>query len=132
MNYLICLSTLLKKLMIKFFKIISMKTLNLVSKYIIGGIAFGLLFPLIAFIFDLHIKDMSFNLLNIKQLHVINSVHYIIDSVPIIISVVIYFVGNKIHRNEKKARLFFTESTERIRGQASILSNSTSTSIDIK
>ncbi|MCD4794319.1 MAG: response regulator [Bacteroidales bacterium] len=92
-----------------------MKNFNLVSKYIIGGIAFGLLFPLFAFIFDLLLKDLSFTLLNIKQLHVINPVHYIIDSAPIVISVVAFIVGRKIYEKEKKSRLFIEKQIVEIK-----------------
>lgn len=81
-----------------------MKNLNLIEKFTLGGIAFGLVFPIIAFTFDLHIKDLPFSWSAIKILHQINPIHYIIDTAPFIISLVAYFVGRQIYAQDEKAK----------------------------
>lgn len=82
-----------------------MKTLNLIQKFTLGGIAFGLIFPAIAFSFDLGIKNLPFTLENIQKLHAVNPIHFIIDTAPIIISIVAYLVGRRVYKHDEIAKL---------------------------
>ncbi len=82
-----------------------MKNLNLIQKFTLGGIAFGLIFPALAFTFDLAIKNLPFSLENILKLHAVNPIHFIIDTAPIIISFVAYLVGRRVYKHDEIAKL---------------------------
>ncbi|WP_372755568.1 sensor histidine kinase [Labilibaculum sp.] len=82
-----------------------MKNLNLTQKFTLYGFAFGLLFPFMAFTFDLQMKDLPFTLMSIKQIHFVNPIHYIIDTAPFIISIVAFLVGRQVYTQDMKAKL---------------------------
>ncbi len=57
---------------------------NIIRQRVILAAAFGLLFPLTAWIVDFSIKDIPFTLSGIAKIHGINPTHWFIDIIPIL------------------------------------------------
>ncbi len=76
--------------------------LNSKLKYTPLGIAFGLVFPIIAFVVDALIHQLALSLASILKLHSINPLHYIIDLAPIIIGFVAFLVGKEAQAKKEK------------------------------
>jgi len=68
---------------------------NVIRQRVILATAFGLLFPLTAWIVDSSIKDVPFSLFGIIQLHSINPIHWFIDLVPILFAIFIWYQQKK-------------------------------------
>lgn len=64
---------------------------NVIRQRVILAAAFGLLFPLIAWIIDFSIKDISFSLAGIAKLHSINPTHWFIDFIPFLFAIFTWF-----------------------------------------
>ncbi|HCT30503.1 MAG TPA: histidine kinase [Bacteroidales bacterium] len=64
---------------------------NVIRQRVILAAAFGLLFPITAWIIDFSIKDIPFSLLGIAKIHGINPTHWFIDVIPILFASVSWF-----------------------------------------
>ena len=91
-----------------------MKLNNQIFRFTLLGLMLGFLFPVLAFLADFTIKDLSISFFNLAKLHKLNPLHYIIDSAPIVISLVAFFVGKKVFEKEERAKI-------EIRNQANAL-----------
>jgi len=61
------------------------------------GFPFGIMFPMVAYIVDILVKDLQFTFRSIVHLHSINPLHWIIDTAPLILGLSFYFVINKLN-----------------------------------
>lgn len=82
------------------------------------GFPLGLLFPLIALIADVLIKDLAYNLSSVIQLHKMNPLHWIIDSAPIVLGFGFYFFVRFIERREN---LLLDKSEIRLKNEKKLL-----------
>jgi len=78
---------------------------NIVLKYTINGFIFGFFFPLLVWSFFLISDKYSFNFEDIKLMHTNNSLLYVINLAPFIISFVVFFIAGNVNKN----RLFLIE-----------------------
>ncbi|MCH8080703.1 MAG: hypothetical protein IIA06_13160 [Proteobacteria bacterium] len=65
-----------------------MLQLNIITKYTIYGIAFGLAFSLTGWMLDIINFDLAFSPAAIIQIHQNNFLHYIIDMAPFVLGIV--------------------------------------------
>ncbi|WP_375560544.1 PAS domain-containing protein [Bernardetia sp. OM2101] len=64
-------------------------------KYAIGGLVFGLFFPLFALILDgFFFKQLAFGWDIIIQLHKLNPIHFVIDSAPLVLGGAFAYMGS--------------------------------------
>jgi len=90
---------------------------NLIILYILYGAIFGLFFPLLAYIVDLISHSYSFSARNIIKLHKENSLHYIIDAVPLVLAFVAYFLISTLVKKEIKLKEKIREQRDKILDQ---------------
>jgi signal transduction histidine kinase len=65
-------------------------------RYTLFGVLFGLGFPLFSWVMDAVVfHDLPFNLASIGQIHMINSLHYIIDTAPFFLGISFGYAGLK-------------------------------------
>jgi len=83
--------------------------MNVITKYIIIGFLIGLLFPFSAYIVDIYNQNLLFTLRNIWKLHLNNPIHFILNSIPFVISFIAYFVGNKVNDINKQHKLIIEQ-----------------------
>ncbi len=57
---------------------------NIIRQRVILAAAFGLLFPITAWIIDFSFKDIPFSFVGIIKLHSINPIHWFIDIIPVL------------------------------------------------
>lgn len=88
----------------------SSETRNTIRQRVILAAAFGLLFPIAAWIVDFSIKGISFSFSGIAQLHSLNSIHWFIDLVPIIFTYTIWFI---VKKNQDKIAFLEGELNQR-------------------
>lgn len=69
-------------------------------KYPVFGTFFGLMFPIIAWIFDLTYR--SYGISQTWQMHKENPMHFIIDMAPLILGFVAYLLAKKIQKDQTK------------------------------
>ncbi|WP_420582699.1 sensor histidine kinase [Reichenbachiella sp.] len=69
------------------------KALSVHSKYTIGGVLFGLSFPLFSQFIDAMLHNLDFSLSTILLLHNQNVIHYVVDTAPIVLGVAGYLLG---------------------------------------
>ena len=64
-------------------------------KYAIGGLVFGLSFPLFAWLLDgFFFKQLAFNWAMIVKLHQVNPIHFVIDVAPLILGGAFAYMGS--------------------------------------
>ena len=73
---------------------------KLITSYILYGFLFGLFFPLLAFIIDLTVHQYPFTISNIIRIHRENFLHPIIDSAPVVLAFVAYFLISTLVKEE--------------------------------
>jgi len=81
-------------------------------RYPIGGMLFGLMFPLIAWTFDLIYRGYGIDM--IWQMHMTNPMHFIIDMAPLILGFVAYLLAIKIQKDQSKIDSYIEEQTKYI------------------
>ncbi len=60
------------------------------------GIGLGLCFPLIAIPLDIHFNELDFGWSAIGQVHSENPLHWIVDSAPLVLGTIFYFLGKNV------------------------------------
>ncbi|MEO9965352.1 MAG: HAMP domain-containing sensor histidine kinase [Reichenbachiella sp.] len=70
-----------------------MKALSIREKYTIGGILFGLSFPLFSQFLDCLLNDLSFTWTSIAIIHQRNVIHYVVDTAPVVLGVAGFMLG---------------------------------------
>jgi len=70
-------------------------------RYTLGGIAFGLVFPLVATIIVLFDKGLPFNFASIGAVHYFEPLMWIIDTAPLILGLFAALIGRREDRLEK-------------------------------
>ena len=68
------------------------------------GIGLGFLFPIMALGIDFLVRDVSLSLSGIVELHKQNPLHFIIDSAPIVLGLVFYYMGATVEKREEKLK----------------------------
>lgn len=76
-----------------------MKALNVRQKYTLGGILFGLSFPIFSQIIDCMLNDLSFTISSIILIHQKNVIHYVVDTAPLVLGGAGFLLG---HSHQKK------------------------------
>ncbi|WP_422360390.1 sensor histidine kinase [Reichenbachiella sp.] len=69
------------------------KALSVHAKYTIGGVLFGLSFPVFSQFIDAWLNNIDFSLSNILLLHQQNVIHYVVDTAPLVLGVAGYLLG---------------------------------------
>ena len=64
-----------------------------IKELIVVGILFGIMFPVMAMITDIIVKELPFSFSSILLIHKINPIHFIIDTAPIILPLAAYYVS---------------------------------------
>ena len=100
--------------------------LNIQTKYMLAGTAFGLCFPLAGWSLDIITADLAFSLRSLFIIHQNNYLHYIIDIAPFVLGLVFLFLGRayqlkyedtiKIREGLEKATLLLNSTGEAIYG----------------
>ena len=80
------------------------------SKFPIGGFLFGLLFPIIAWVFDINYNDYSFIWDNVVEMHLNNPIHFVIDLIPIILYGIAFKLSKIIEKDQNE---YITEIKEK-------------------
>jgi len=70
--------------------------------YLIYGILFGCCFPIIAILIDLHLNNLDFSFQNIKQIHSLCPIHYIIHTAPFFLGLMAFYCGWAYDRVQEK------------------------------
>ncbi len=60
---------------------------QIITKYTLIGVIFGIMFPLGAFVFEIFINNISFSLESVKIIHLNNKVLFMIDSAPLFLGI---------------------------------------------
>ncbi|WP_378956409.1 putative bifunctional diguanylate cyclase/phosphodiesterase [Pelosinus sp. sgz500959] len=68
-------------------------TRSIVKKHLWMGIFFGMLFPVIAILFELYRLEIAYTIENIKSIHLNNKLLFMIDTVPIFMGILFYRNG---------------------------------------
>ena len=82
------------------------------------GVAFGLLFPTIAILGDLWLKNLSLSMANLRIIHALNPLHYIIETVPIFLGYYAAQVGIRqryINGEYRRLELEVVKRTENLK-----------------
>ncbi|GAB4327738.1 MAG: hypothetical protein OHK0038_01490 [Flammeovirgaceae bacterium] len=101
---------------LKKFRQFQMKTKT--KQYLLGGLAFGLSFPLFSWFFDLWINDLAFSFENIVLIHQKNPLHFVIDLAPPILAITFAFIGlnlDKVYDLNQNLQQKVEERTESLR-----------------
>ncbi|RPH32941.1 MAG: PAS domain S-box protein [Bacteroidales bacterium] len=83
---------------------------NVIRQRVILAAAFGLLFPLTAWIIDLSIKDIPFSAAGIAKLHSVNPTHWFIDFIPILFA---SFAFQQLRKHYEKTTFLESELQQR-------------------
>lgn len=75
-------------------------TRSIVKKNLYSGLAFGMLFPIFAIVFELYRVDMSCTVENIKNIHLNNKLLFMIDTIPFVLGMFSYRNGVNCGRIE--------------------------------
>ncbi len=67
-------------------------------RYGLGGVAFGLGFPLFSWWLDIYLSGQGFSLNAVVYIHQQNRIHFIVDLAPLVLGTVFYFLG-RLHGN---------------------------------
>ena len=71
-------------------------------KYALFGIGFGFCFPIFALLFDgIFIKELPFSLDGLINVHLLNPLHFIIDSAPIFLGIAFGYAGRNLDKVTK-------------------------------
>jgi serine phosphatase RsbU (regulator of sigma subunit) len=65
--------------------------------YAIAGALFGLSFPVISTLFDIAVQGMPFSIASITEVQQTQPLHWVIDSAPLFLGLLSYFVGVRQH-----------------------------------
>jgi GAF domain-containing protein len=65
------------------------------SRYLLYGVIFGLLFPIVATLIKINLLKLSFNILNIISVQLADPLLWIIDSAPIFLGVFSFLAGRR-------------------------------------
>ena len=71
-------------------KLVSVFRISEAGKYAIGGIYFGLCFPVISTYLDLVVQGIEVNWVNILQVQTNQPLHWVIDSAPLFLGLFAY------------------------------------------
>jgi PAS domain-containing protein len=74
-------------------KLASIFRISEATKYAIGGIYFGLCFPVFSTFFDLMAQGIGINWVNILQVQTNQPLHWVIDSAPLFLGLFAYWIG---------------------------------------
>ncbi len=67
-------------------------------RYGLGGVAFGLCFPLFSWWLDIYLSGQAYSLNAVAYIHQKNKIHFIVDLAPLVLGTVFYFLG-RLHGN---------------------------------
>lgn len=98
--------------------------LNIQTKYMLAGTAFGLCFPLAVWSLDIISADLAFSLPSIFIIHQNNHLHYIIDLAPFVLGLVFLALG-RVHQLKNENITEIREGLEK----STLLLNSTGEAI---
>ncbi len=90
---------------------------KLIVTYTLYGFLFGLFFPVIAYNIDLAVHHYSFSIENIIRIHRGNILHYIIDTVPVVLAFVVNFLIRTLVKKEIKLKDKIKEQRDKIMDQ---------------
>ena len=65
--------------------------------YALAGILFGICFPVISTLFDIAVQGMPFSLASIIEVQSEQPLHWVIDTAPVFLGLLSYFVGVRQH-----------------------------------
>lgn len=100
------------------------KQLNKISyNDIIIGVGVSLLFPIIAWIIDISVNYTEISFATIKQIHINNPVHWLIDLTPFIVGFVIYLFQKKRERDKESFKKIIEQRNEDINRNATFAKN---------
>jgi diguanylate cyclase (GGDEF)-like protein/putative nucleotidyltransferase with HDIG domain len=68
---------------------------HIIARYALGGVLFGVCFPLAAWTLDTFLHHLPYNWSSLAHLHHINPIHYLVDSAPLILGVTFTAIGVK-------------------------------------
>jgi GAF domain-containing protein len=88
-------------------------------RYTLYGALFGLLFPILAVAADLMLQKHPFSIAAVLQVQQANPLHYVIDTVPVLLAVFAWFAG----RREDQSRLLTGALQEQIREREQTVEN---------
>ncbi|MEO9805711.1 MAG: HAMP domain-containing sensor histidine kinase [Reichenbachiella sp.] len=69
------------------------KAISVRTKYTLGGILFGLSFPIFSQFIDCLLNDLDFNWASIIIIHQRNVIHYVVDTAPIVLGAAGFLLG---------------------------------------
>ncbi|MBT7953369.1 MAG: PAS domain S-box protein [Gammaproteobacteria bacterium] len=72
--------------------------LSIVNKYTLSGIALGLAFPLVAWSLEIFLSGLTLSPATLVLIHQNNSIHYIVNTAPVVLGAVFYFLGRANQR----------------------------------
>jgi len=85
-----------------------------IIKYVLYSVFLGIIFPVAAFLIDLEHNSFSLTFQNIIKIHKLNPIHFIIDSIPLILAIVTYFIIKKLVLKEVHLRNEITNQKDEI------------------
>ncbi|SMD36195.1 Signal transduction histidine kinase [Reichenbachiella faecimaris] len=69
------------------------KALTVRAKYTLGGVIFGLSFPVFSQLMDCWLNGMDFSLKSILIIHQNNVIHYVVDTAPLVLGMAGFLLG---------------------------------------
>lgn len=106
--------------------ILTGKRLNYVFVYCLGGIWFGFMFPIGALVIDIFfIKQysMGFAIDSITLAHKENPIHYLIDTAPFILGILLCLLGRSVERTSQFSETLQESVIQRTAALTSVLAN---------
>ena len=94
--------------------------------YTLYGMLFGFVFPFVATLFDIGLKDLSFTLASISKVQVTNHLHWIIDTAPIFLGLLAALAGyrkDEVEASNRELEQKVAQRTKRLESKNVLLKN---------
>lgn len=91
------------------------------KKLVLVGIGIGLCFPSMSIALELYLRDLSFSITEVRYLHQVNPLLWIIDSAPVVLGTIFYLLGRSVIKREHVLKKLNTSIENRIKGVSEFL-----------
>ena len=76
---------------------------RIITRFTMGGLLFGLMFPLGSWIFCFIVNDLPFfTLASIKEIHDLTPLHFVVDLAPFVLCGVAFLIGKRVDKHNQE------------------------------
>lgn len=101
-------------------------------KYLLFGVGFGLIFPILGILIELSQRDLSFEIESILYIHQVDKVIFVIGLAPFILGLIGYLLGIKQNELEKLTRELSKSNQQKDQNTEVLNDNLVKKNLDIK